>query len=125
VTAPFSPRRPNGTARLQEEVSNEEAIPPATTEGFSSGRVVCQIPSVSVVAEAFVDIWNDVESARHRIDLPTDIGHNVERGAEFVVKSWHEYIGTARVFTVYVENRSQVSGCRLQLHVTFEEGRRR
>jgi hypothetical protein len=78
-----------------------------------------------VVAEAFVDIWNEVESVRQRIDLPTDIGRRAERGPGFVVKAWHEYIGTTRVFTVYVENWSQVSGCRLQLHVTFEAGRRR
>jgi hypothetical protein len=124
VTVPL-PTRLDGVARLLEEVSNEEAIPPATTAGFSSGRVVYQIPAVSVVVEAFVDIWHEVESARHRIDLPTDIGHSAGRGPGFIVKSWQEYIGTARVFTIYVENWSQMSGCRLQLHVTFEAGRRR
>ena len=74
---------------------------------------------------AYVEVWNDVRTTRHRIDVPTDVGRSAEKGPWFVAKSWHEYIGSTRVFTVYVENQSQASGCRFQLHVTFEMGRRR
>jgi len=116
---------PDGTTRLREESSDEGSIPSPNGAGCSTGRVVCQIPSDSAVVAAYVEIWNDVETIRHRVDVPTDVGRNAEKGPWFVTKSWHEYIGGTRVFTAYVENQSQTSGCRFQLHVTFEMGRRR
>ena len=117
--------RSDGTARLREEDSAVGSVRAATSAGCSSERVTCQIPAVSGVVAAYVEVWSDAETTRSRIDVPTDIGRSAEKGPWFVVKSWHEYIGSARVFTVYLENWSQATGCQFQLHVTFEIGRRR